>query len=334
MKIPQYARYDYCYTKACEFLEEFKIKSFPIDVENIVHQNLWGLTTYSDLMDKFKCNRQTVIHCLGSNDGYTIWDGANYSIAYNDDPNLGDRTRFTIMHEIGHIYLNHLIDFESTKIYRGSLNKQENKVLENEANAFARNVLSPVSIYLTLKDKSVSNVIKTFGITETAAEARIDFINRDIELIRNLKMSQKIILVYHRFKSKRKCIICNAQFFRIYLYCPICGNKNTLQWGDGNMIYPKLTAYDNGKIKECPQCKNEETALDGEFCQICGEHLTNYCSNRDCNNKTILPTNARYCPICGSHSTFLNSGILKEWNYSPSPFSNIPDGIDEELPFN
>lgn len=72
------------------------------------------------------------------------------------------------MHEIGHIYLNHLTDFESTKIYRGSLSRAENKVLENEANAFARNVLSPVSMYLTLKNKSTSNVARTFGLTQSA----------------------------------------------------------------------------------------------------------------------------------------------------------------------
>ena len=143
MKVPQYARYGYCYTKSCEFLEEFKIKAFPINVLEIVHQQKWGLVPYSEFMNEFHCDRQTVIRILGSSDGYTIWDGTNYSIAYNDDPKLGDRIRFTIMHEIGHIYLSHLLDFEATKIYRGSLTKSENRVLENEANAFARNV--PVS---------------------------------------------------------------------------------------------------------------------------------------------------------------------------------------------
>lgn len=214
MKIPRYARYDYCYAKSCEFLEEFKIKAFPINVLEIVHQRDWGIVSYSELMRRFHCDRKTVIRILGSSDGYTIWNGADYCIAYNDDPNLGDRTRFTIMHEIGHIYLGHLLDFEATKIYRGSLTKNENRVLENEANAFARNVLSPVSMYLTLKNKSVTNVARTFGITTAAAEARIDFINRDVELVRHLKLSEKIMLVYQRFMKKRKCIICDAQFFQ------------------------------------------------------------------------------------------------------------------------
>lgn len=335
MKIPQYARYEYCNQKACEFLEEFHIKSFPIDVESIIREKKWGLVKYSELMEVFQCDRNYVKRCLGSNDGFTSWDGDNYTISYNDDEILGDRTRFTLMHEIGHIYLNHLTDFESTKIYRGSLSRAENKVLENEANAFARNVLSPVSMYLTLKNKSTSNVARTFGLTQSAAETRIDFINRDVELIKTLKLTHKIMLVYHRFMKKRKCTTCGAQFFNNYLYCPICGQK-TLQWGDGNMIYEKLETNENGKLKECPKCKNEETNIEGSYCQICGELLTNYCSNEDCDYQEILPSNARYCPVCGSASTFYQNNILKPWNYKepvPDPFWNIPDPIDEELPF-
>lgn len=348
MKVPQYARYGYCYTKSCEFLEEFKIKAFPINVLEIVHQQKWGLVPYSEFMNEFHCDRQTVIRILGSSDGYTIWDGTNYSIAYNDDPKLGDRIRFTIMHEIGHIYLSHLLDFEATKIYRGSLTKSENRVLENEANAFARNVLSPVSMYLTLKNKSVLNVAHTFGISTAAAEARIDFINQDVKLIHHLKLSDKIMLVYQRFIKKRKCIICDAQFFQKYNYCPICGSKNSLHWGDGKMIYPKLETYEDGKLKECPVCQNEETDMDGEYCIICGIPLVNLCSNEDCSHQP-LPSNARYCPICGDKTTFYRRGILKAWDYDENDlpiengFMNIPNDIDgsihipdtdEELPFN
>ena len=158
MKIPAYARYDYCNQRACEFLEENNICSFPFDVKRIIHNSGWGLVTYSELMHQFSCDRNTVIRCLGSEDGYTQLDDVNYCIAYNDEEWLGDRIRFTLMHEIGHIYLRHLADFEATRLYRGSLTKQENKVLENEANAFARNVLVPTAMLQRLKNKSASNI--------------------------------------------------------------------------------------------------------------------------------------------------------------------------------
>ncbi len=106
------------------------------------------------------------------------------------------------------------------------------------------------------------------------------------------------------------------------------------------MVYKKLDTYENEKLKECPTCKNEETNIDGSFCQICGEKLINHCSNYNCENDTPLPSNARYCPICGNESAFYQRGILKAWNYDDNDllinngFMNIPDSIDEELPFN
>ena len=184
MKIPKYARYDYCNAKACEFLEEFNVKSFPLNPFLIIEKKGWGLTTYSELMETFNCDRENVIKCLGSIDGFTILDQDNYTIAYNDNDNLGNRIRFTIMHEIGHIYLKHLIDFEATQLYRGSLTKSENKVLENEANAFARNVLVPTAMLNHLKNKSAENLARRFGITTAAAQTRLDFYKTDQPLRR------------------------------------------------------------------------------------------------------------------------------------------------------
>ena len=101
------------------------------------------------------------------------------------------------------------------------------------------------------------------------------------------------------------------------------------------MIYPKLETYDDGKLKECPICQNEETDIDGEHCIICGIPLVNICSNEDCAYQH-LPSNARYCPICGSKTTFYQNGILKAWNYNENGFMEVPEPpfIDEELPFN
>jgi len=337
LKIPEYARYDYCYKKACEFLEEFRIKSFPINIIDIIHHQRWGLTSYSELMKRFNRNRDAVKKCLGSPDGFTVWDGHNYSISYNDDESLGNRIRFTLMHEVGHIYLGHLTDFESTTLYQNSLTIQENRVLENEANAFARNVLVPVPMYFGIKDKSVSNISSYFGITETAARTRIDFFDRDLNIIKYLDLAKKISLVYRRFMKKQKCIICNAQFFEKHLYCPICGSQNTLRWGDGNMIYPKIDVNKDGKLMECLCCRNEETSINGNYCQICGSYLINECTNANCQNGP-LPTNARYCPLCGSQTTLFNSGMLKSWNYDESfeepeinYFGDSKQG--EELPF-
>lgn len=352
MKIPDYARYDYCNKRACDFLEQYEIKSFPIDVEKIIINNGWGLTKYSELMNVFSCDLNKVIQCLGSKDGYTQLDDDNYSIAYNDAEQLGNRKRFTLMHEIGHIYLNHLIDFEATKLYRGSLTKEENIVLENEANAFARNVLVPTAMLEHLKDKSIYNISLQFGITEKAARTRRNLYLEDLKLNKLNNIRPRLYRIFYNFYYKKKCITCGHSIVaKSIKYCPVCG-KQTLQWGDGKMKYPKIEIYENGKLKKCPVCDNEETEIEGNFCQICHMYLVNECANSNCSNyENVLPTNARYCPICGGESLFLTNNILRAWNQKlpPSPFTdgfmNIPDEedsytnpldgvLEEGLPFN
>lgn len=359
MKIPAYARYDYCAQKACEFLEEFNVTSYPIDVEKIIYQKKWGLTPYSLLMKEFNCDREKVIRCLRSKDGYTQLDGTNYSIAYNDDPKLGNRKRFTLMHEVGHIYLNHLKDFDITLLYRGSLSKEENRVLENEANAFARNVLAPVTLVTQLKEKTPENISSKFGITPNAAHTRINLIELDKQHINTSGSLGRMLKIFKKFYNKTTCNRCHASFDIKYReFCPICGSSTTLQRGDGTMNYKIYETDSNGFLKTCIKCHNE--LLIGDFCHICGAPVKNFCSNHynmeniydACNHSEPLPSNARYCPDCGSESTFFRKKILSAWSIeyddflkqeeieahipgsSNNNFSTLPDDIDEELPFN
>ena len=354
MKIPTYARYDYCAKRACEFLEEYSISSYPIDVEKIITDSHWGLTPYSLLMEQFNCDRETVIRCLRSKDGYTQLDKDNYSIAYNDDPALGDRKRFTLMHEIGHIYLNHLVDFDITLLYRGSLSQDENKVLENEANAFARNVLAPVSLVQQLTDKAPKNISAKFGITYHAASTRRDFFRRDYEIVDSNGLLQRMRNIFYKFYNKTTCNKCNASFsFRYRNFCPICGSKNTLKWGDGKMKYTtKILLDQNSKAVRCPVCDNEEISPNGNYCHICGTCLVNRCTNTDdayeqpCG--ALAAANARYCIYCGAPTTFFQNNLLKAWTQENlTGFENIPDDVmdtpddagalfyeDDALPFN
>lgn len=344
MKIPTYARYDYCNKKACEFLEEYDIRSFPFNVEKIIHDSKWGLVTYSDLMKQFSCDRDTVIRCLGSEDGYTQLDNVNYCISYNDEERLGDRKRFTLMHEIGHIYLGHLIDFEATRLYRGSLTKQENKVLENEANAFARNVLVPTTLLRQLKNKNASNISKQFGITYKAAETRLTFFYEDERINKQNGTLPRLRAIFCNFYYKKKCSTCDYFIITKNInYCPICGQK-TLHWGDGKMKYPaKIKLDENSKAIRCPVCDNEDISPNGNYCQICGTYLVNECTNyidnygEGCGHSAAA--NARFCIYCGAETTFFKNQILKAWDCIEKKygFMDIPDTSNNEditLPFN
>lgn len=97
------------------------------------------------------------------------------------------------------------------------------------------------------------------------------------------------------------------------------------------MKYPKLEVYETGKLKQCPNCDNEETDIEGDYCQICGNSLVNRCINDNCpscQHDDILPSNARYCPICGNRSTFYNNNMLSDWRQFLEE-----QNPDEVLPF-
>lgn len=223
------------------------------------------------------------------------------------------------------------------------------KIAELEANYFAQLILVPHAALLGFKIMNQKQLKDICQISDKAAKRRYyEFVEWKSHINAQDEYDNHIFHLYYDFIYKRKCKKCDAGIIQRYgNYCPICGNKKTLEWGDGNqMKYPLLDTYENGKLKECPTCHNEITNIEGDFCQICGNNLVNRCINDECSNTSPLPSNARYCPQCGCQSSFYNSRLLKAWDYKePSfisdGFMNIPDPeeppfpeIDEELPFN
>lgn len=75
-----------------------------------------------------------------------IRGGSDFLIVYDERIGYDKRIRWTIAHEIGHIVLGHLIDFDKTALCRGGLTEKEYKVLETEAHYFACELLSPKTI--------------------------------------------------------------------------------------------------------------------------------------------------------------------------------------------
>lgn len=263
-----------------------------------------------------------------------------FYIYYNDlDLNIvtSNRYRWNIAHELGHVLLNHHKNNSKTRIFRCALSDEEYNSLEAEADYFAQLLLVPHAALLGFHIKNSNHIKIMCKISGPASRKRYyEYVNWKSHIDAKNEYDNRIFHHYYSFIYKRRCKHCGAKLIQRYgMHCPICGRK-TLEWGDGTMIYEKLYTYETGKLKECPTCKNEETSIDGDYCQICGNNLINRCSYHECTYNEPLPSNARYCPICGSESTFYRNGFLKEWNYkeqNPDSFMIVPDKIDEELPF-
>lgn len=326
--------------------------SMPVKIGTIIrsYKNI-KLITYSSQIKKRGITYKELIISAETHDSYVVYSRSKnkYCIYYNDiDINIvsSNRVRWNLAHELGHVLLKHHELCSKEKLLRNdifldNIDDDNYKIAELEANYFAQLLLVPHVVLLGFKIKSPKNIKNICKVSDKAANRRYhEFVEWKSHVNAHDEYDNRVFHLYYNFIYKRKCKNCGAGLIQKKgKYCPICGNKNTLEWGDGNnMKYPLLGTYENGKLKECPTCHNEETNIAGDYCQICGRNIVNRCSNFDCTHE-ILPANARYCPLCGTNSTFYNFGYLKDWDYSEpatssNSFFNIPDGIDEELPFN
>lgn len=328
-------------------LQNYKHSNIPVKIKAIARSftNI-RLVSYSKHIKKTNISYGDMIKFTGTKDACTDYYAKSnfFIIYYNDiDRNIttSNRYRWNIAHELGHIMLDHHITHEKTRIFRNELSSIEYDELEEEADYFASLILVPHAAIAGFHVKTFSHIKTLCGISEPAAKRRYyEFAEWKSHINSQDEYDNRIFHYYFNFIYKRKCKICGVGVIQRYgKYCRICNSKNKLEWGDGDtMKYPLLKTYENGKLKECPNCGNEETNIEGDFCQICGQKVINRCSNYDCTDD-VLPSNARYCPLCGSKSIFYNLKYLKDWNYKelitpPDILFNFPDGIDEELPFN
>ncbi len=167
--------------KTLEVYKKCNIKSFPIDCFKIIKGLGIPLYKYSELPGPKarKC-------LLVSNDAFTL-QGV---IFYNDEFPHKERQRFSLMHEVGHIVLNHV----------GECPKNE-----KEADFFSSNILAPRPIMQYLHCESVKDIYNTFNVSCMAA-------NR---IARDYKID------YVRIKSDLHKSICNWFFPRNISDIPI-----------------------------------------------------------------------------------------------------------------
>ena len=342
----------------------------PVKIGNIIRKmNNVKLITYSSQIRKHNITYEELIINAETKDSYAVWDGnKRYCIYYNDlDFNIlhSNRVRWNLAHELGHIVLRHIVlrhheFYKYNKLFRNVLNDSTYNYLEEEADYFAQLILVPHIVLFKFRVSTINELKTLCKISSNAAIHRFRAYQKwlshiDIED----EYDNQLLQYYYNFIYKYHCQTCGATLLQEHgAYCPICGNKNTLKWGDGNMIYKEFETYTSKKLIQCPRCQNEQTNIQGEYCQICGSYLVNRCIGDcnyigNCSYNMILPTNARYCPISGNKSIFYDQGFLQDWDqelHSPNsdpesneqlaleppedPFFEHPDfdQLAEELP--
>lgn len=131
--------------KTLEVYKKCDIKKFPIDCFKVIKGLGIPVYKYSELPES------KVKKCLlVSNDAFTLQG----IIFYNDTFPHKERQRFTLMHEVAHIVLNHVGECVEN---------------EKEADFFSSNILAPRAIMQYLHCESVKDIYNTFNVSCMAA---------------------------------------------------------------------------------------------------------------------------------------------------------------------
>ncbi len=326
IKFPTSPRWKYVVTKSFEFLTFFNLQSLPLEPLDIIQRQPWRVRTYGEYAQKMQRTNEELSRIFGSADGITLYEAEQYTIFYNENINLDERIRFTLQHEIGHIVLEHLEEFQETILTRGGLTKAKYEVLEKEANYFATLTLAPPPIIADLGwSDDFRSIAHHCGLSYSASTNTANGNNfrlRHLPLDSSQKLLEQFSNYIYRIKFRSECNNCNADFsVQDANYCPICGSKNFSRyhyvWSVDALDYSTgIPSDENNKALVCPKCQNEDTDR-GDFCPICGLSLINSCSHKmiNCPSDTPLSVNDRFCPHCGAKSMFFINGAIKEWDY-------------------
>lgn len=318
-------------------LKDAGITQFPVDLAQIQHaySNLFVIRSYLSFMKNTGLSREECEALLQSEDGATVIDSFGRYIIYFNDKNSRLRNRFTLAHEMGHIFLDHHFEYGTPVLDGGELDGSLYKRLENEANCFARNLLCPlvsvndlfskhdIKINCWYDDEAeeykwdftsknqpdiypVDLIEACFAVSEEAANSRISFIQADEMKSRNYKyLFREIKNIEHQVKWV--CRYCRSELLAGSSYCSTCGARNIplFDFCEGKR-YHRGIKIKNNKYEICPVCGEIGTRKGSEYCTICGSPLMNVC----CSDAShINHPEANFCALCGNETIFKKKGL-------------------------
>lgn len=207
-----YPQYKKMQLLAKEILLDLPV-ALPIKVKPIIkyilnHEN-FEIYTYKDYanLSGFELNLINIEKYFKSKDAQLSYDPNNdiYTLLYNSNM-PSDRKAWTFAHELGHYFAGHHFLLENNKCATKALNK----VFEQEANCFARELLVPAGLVLYIADCYKSRDVIAFytilrGIFKLSKTASF-YISNDLSKIHEqytkmkiYKNYSEIIQLYHSF---------------------------------------------------------------------------------------------------------------------------------------
>ena len=299
--------------KAIEVLEDSEISQAPIVLSRILdrYSSEIKIVPYSRVVKQNGIPLAEVIKMFNSDLGACIYEpSTNHYLVYYNDIHSKEWCRFTIAHEIGHIFLEHLQKAGSNIFNAVSIPEEDYKAYEKEANVFARNLLSPAPLAEYIVDDDArdhenwDDLQSAFWITERAAQIRLYYISRDLK---DYDSEMYAIAGNIKMQYKRHCQVCKNTVPKGAKFCISCGSSVLEKSNNFKMLPPNVKHSERGLFFHCIQCGNEEMNSSSWFCRICGAPVVNLCygiKDPKINKRHINPSNALFCGACGNRTVF------------------------------
>ena len=169
-------RLDRAVRMASAFLQEHQVCRLPVEPEAIIRQCGWTLKKYTRVVERSPHlnSLDELIAELQSPDAATLVADDRVTILYNDTVRVPERVRFSLCHEIGHLILEHFIDFDID-----TLTASDKAVLELEANVFASNLLAPPGAMMLLQAPEQEHHRHRFGMSRQSWDMRLRTMSSD-----------------------------------------------------------------------------------------------------------------------------------------------------------
>ena len=180
-----YGKYKNARNATWQCLIDYKVDTLPVSVLNIANSSGIKVIKNSDV----RC-------LLPKESGISVINENQWYIIYNDSC-THQRCRFTIAHELGHIFLGHEL---KKKGHHTQTFKSTETFAEQEANIFASRLLAPACVIWALNLQTPSQIAAICDISFTAAKYRSE--RMGILYSRNRFLSNPLEReVYNNFKK-------------------------------------------------------------------------------------------------------------------------------------
>lgn len=310
---------------SAELLRDAGNLVFPLDIERLLtsfpHQIVLfpysklnaedtSVGAYEDTDPKQLSKDGFCVRLLGASLGFHTEQLTGYIwYIYYNDTSLLERIRFTLLHELGHVFLGHhqMLGIKSTSDIE---NTPEYRAVDEQADIFSINTLAPApSVARLLREHGFTFdekanewkltetnapflrnlgqtpnpyhlVEKAFEISPPAAKRRLAELQDELRIWETLDPELYAYVEQIPHRSGWYCWVCNTRRRTTSLYCPGCGNGFRYEYKDaGHISRPAIKLKENGQFSFCSVCGNTDYPEDAKYCPVCGKPLFNECLN-------------------------------------------------------